>query len=705
MEEKPQDRTPDLPDGIDPFAYDTEASDPVEDTLLSGLADDARLGSGVPGEQRLSETDFIALSGVTQPRPKAAVKPSAKAEPPVDDSDSGQFVSFAEPGVADVEESDESEPLARGDIPIQSEPIDLEPEAVEESTPLESVSLAALSEATPAQEDDDVEEAYIALDNDEDEEEVIEFAAPAEDFSKLIDDEPPVAVDAPVQELPEEAVEKVSRSPRTSIPVRTRLEEAEHLLHLLSSQPKESTLEALEPVASEEMAEEIEEIPAASKEQDDALEEVTAYVDEPRPAVEEVAYVPEPDVALPSAHEAEQAIAIPEPVVLPDEVEEQWQESLFRPEPVQAHAVEMPTPEEVPVLSRPLAYDEPSLLGAPAPQQYGQHEHPQPRVGNDQDAAPSRMHTTRYVRRRKRMLMRIAIVLCLVAIAVCGYVAYHEFLRPRILSPDELYAKATNHMVRHQYLEASNRFAEFAQRAPDHANRPDAHFNAALALHMNAPQNVELRHSQVAQAAALLEDFIRENPGHKKLPRARSLLGILYYENGKHEQAIEMLRELVRQLEDQLAALPVLRTLARAYGKSGALEEAENMYLQAASMQKNYTPDVDYFELGELYQRRAELEEDIAARDQLQARAIKYFTLAMESPVVDPDTRNAIGEAVAALNRRVESAAQSAVEKPVISAAPEIPEVPPEIPPAASGQDINPVLEAQQLGQITIVQP
>ncbi|MFM1921567.1 MAG: hypothetical protein RLZZ303_3201, partial [Candidatus Hydrogenedentota bacterium] len=106
-----------LPEDFDLFGMEPLPAE-EEDSLLAGLADDKRLGSGVPESQRLSEVDFIAMSGITRPMPKAKPAPAA---PQQSDEESELLISFAEPGVRDVDENESTEPLARGAVALPPE--------------------------------------------------------------------------------------------------------------------------------------------------------------------------------------------------------------------------------------------------------------------------------------------------------------------------------------------------------------------------------------------------------------------------------------------------------------------------------------------------------------------------------------------------------------------------------------------------------
>ena len=90
------------------------------------------------------------------------------------------------------------------------------------------------------------------------------------------------------------------------------------------------------------------------------------------------------------------------------------------------------------------------------------------------------------------------------------------------------------------------------------------------------------------------------------------------------------------------AALPALRTLARAYSQLGEYPSAESMYKQAASLQGNYNADVDYHELGDLFQHRAESAQTDENRVRFQRAALENWARATQEPGIDPVSKSEI---------------------------------------------------------------
>jgi hypothetical protein len=113
----------------------------------------------------------------------------------------------------------------------------------------------------------------------------------------------------------------------------------------------------------------------------------------------------------------------------------------------------------------------------------------------------------------------------------------------------------------------------------------------------------------------------------------------------------------------------------------------------------------------------------LVARSTARLRAAKYFTQAMETPGLDPDTRNSIEQRIALLGHDAGDAVAVAAPEPGMTDSSNLPEsnevVPmvetpltsdagtvPESPPApAPVQTVDPVLEAQQLGHEATAQP
>lgn len=78
--------------------------DEIGGSLMDTIEADARLQSGVPGDKRVGDLDFIQMTGLTRPTAKAVSYPPAPAPaPPMEDLDPSRPVSFFESGVRDVD--------------------------------------------------------------------------------------------------------------------------------------------------------------------------------------------------------------------------------------------------------------------------------------------------------------------------------------------------------------------------------------------------------------------------------------------------------------------------------------------------------------------------------------------------------------------------------------------------------------------------
>jgi len=253
---------------------------------------------------------------------------------------------------------------------------------------------------------------------------------------------------------------------------------------------------------------------------------------------------------------------------------------------------------------------------------------------------PLRPHARRRSRSAKDRVSRRLVrwgVRAVVAAAVCGAIAVlYMYIAPLLSAPDETLSRAEALARKGQYERASEAYQAFARLHPLHTDRPRAQFESALILLQAKADAADKERRLHEKALGLFEAFIQDNPDHTWEVRARSLIGVLYCRLGAYEKAIEALRELDVRLADPDAALPAMRTLARAYAHTGDYEAAESLYLQAASLADNYDADTDYYELGELYRKRAEGAPDAKEKAALRTTAVDYWTHAVRVPGIDP---------------------------------------------------------------------
>ena len=242
---------------------------------------------------------------------------------------------------------------------------------------------------------------------------------------------------------------------------------------------------------------------------------------------------------------------------------------------------------------------------------------------------------------RARLLGLAATLLIVSAIAVSVYTGY-LWIGQRMESPDQLYRTAQQLVARGEYVEASRLFEQIAAREPNDPVRAEALFSAGFAMQLRKPAASDDAQEVIKQSLRLFDQYRKEYPAHAKAARAQTIMGRLNYDAGQYQQAVELLRDPELRLRDPASAVPALRTLARAEAKIGDAEAARSYYLQAVGVQDNHSPDVDYAELGSLYQTRADREQDLDKRIELQQLAIESWTHALEVPGIDPASKQTI---------------------------------------------------------------
>jgi tetratricopeptide (TPR) repeat protein len=146
-------------------------------------------------------------------------------------------------------------------------------------------------------------------------------------------------------------------------------------------------------------------------------------------------------------------------------------------------------------------------------------------------------------------------------------------------------------------------------------------------------------------------------------------MGRLHYELKDFEQAIVVLRDLVKPADDPAAALSMLRYLARSYSMTGNYEQAETSYLQAATLPGNYSAESDYLELGDLYRRRAEAARDGAEQEKLKEMAMSYWRRAIQVPGIAPGDRSNLEERLQWLSFAEQADASATEAAPVAEGA------------------------------------
>ncbi len=263
---------------------------------------------------------------------------------------------------------------------------------------------------------------------------------------------------------------------------------------------------------------------------------------------------------------------------------------------------------------------------------------------------------------RRRMLRVAAGLIVLAAVAVGGYEAY-TWYDENVSNPTALYNEAVTMAAKGEYRQASATYAAFAKRNPGSELGADAQFAAAFTLQLLQPSSVDERQQVYTRSIEMFKQFLDAYPTHAKAPRARTLMGRLYYELGEYQQAIELLRDPELRLLDPMAAVPAVRILARSYAKLGQDDSARSYYLQAVGMQDNHTPDVDYTELGTLYRALAERAQAPAKRGECEQLAVVEWTHAVQSPGIDPATKKELRAKMDVLRERSQKDEAAAVEE------------------------------------------
>ena len=267
---------------------------------------------------------------------------------------------------------------------------------------------------------------------------------------------------------------------------------------------------------------------------------------------------------------------------------------------------------------------------------------------DEMEQALYREPVARHARRRsqgsraRRRVMRWGIRLCSLAILAAAVSVAYVWLWPRMVTPESILAKAHELSAQGRYAQASQAFSDFVRRHPDHASRADLQFLAGHCLQMASTGSFDERQPNLVRALDLYRGFIEAYPAHSKAPRARVLMGQISFELGRYEDAIDLLRDPKLPIKDPDAALPALRMLGRAHAQLGDYDAAESVYLQAASLSGNCSPDLDYVALAELFKLRADRAQTPGERERFLNAAIEHWTHAVRVPGIDPKSKEKI---------------------------------------------------------------
>jgi len=526
--------------------------DRIQEQLSQGFAGDPRLSSGVPEEQRGSDTEFIQMSGLVRPVP---LMPTGDAGAPDTDLDATKPVSFFEKGVADVD-ADMTPEVTRNQVSSNKDidPIETSRAAMSHLRDI----IADLTKDAPTVPTDPALMARLERTG------VLPPAPPGE--------ETPVAI--PIEEL---------------------LAECAPTHPMQQDTPPAEEAQRLKPLVAE-------------------------IVDEP------LGKTPAPAIAPALIRHAP---------VLPD------------------HAAHL---EEAEKLLDELESDHglQPIVGMQAMTSLESAADEIPDEALDFKTQSKRRHRTPKKHPALESLARLAVALLFVCMLAAGAYAGYMWLQQRMSAPAQLFNQAARFAAQGEYARASGLYEEFAAMHPADPLRPEAQFAAAFTLQMQQSADSDDRQEIAQESLRLFDQFRSDNPTHPKIARAETLMGRLNYESGNYQQAIELLRNPELRLLDPASAVPALRTLARASAKIGDPEAARSYYLQSAGAQDNHSPDVDYAELGSLYQSLADRNSDLDKRIRLQQLAIESWTHALEVPGIDPSNKQAIRSQLDVLRERLQ---------------------------------------------------
>lgn len=670
----------------------------IESSVLKEVEMDARLENGVPDSQKDSDLDFIQMTGLTVPsllEEEPAEEPEVEEAEPLS---SEAPVSFFEEGVGDVDSTlaptsleldpkndeelvaspspatvapedsdDEDQPDADyvSELKDLIEDIhDLEVEEDEDETPAGQVAAVETGVASSQLETEEAEPVtdedilQTLLHSGVDAESVAEEASQGEEPES----DSPASQTASFSELTRELEQLES-------PVEeAELEDApDEASPAVEESPASEALSAFD-VAAIEYTEETEAPPEAPEVLDNAPAQLEQEDLDLPGGLEALPYIPpqeaEPleDSAIAEAEPLEDpAIAEAEPLEDPAIAEADAERSADQEtiEPDALSDLRVP-PASSPISSIPseLAEAETLLQALEAQERVGQaplakddfenfsmqlsgiptaiNRESLAYEANDEDGESTRRrrrgmkHKKNWDERLARWFLRL-VVLC-----VIGGGAYlaNDYYRQMTSTPGELFQRGTRLMEDERYAEASVAFSTFVRRYPDDFQAPDAQFNAAYALSVIPSAPWERAHAAYEESERLFDVFVEQNPDHKKRARAETIKGTLLYKLERYEDAIRILSDSRRRMEDPDAYLPSLRCLARSYAKLGKIEEAQSAFLRAASLEANLEPDKDFLELAILYRTLAEGTTNHVEEEEYRAMAVVQWRHALTVPAL-----------------------------------------------------------------------
>jgi tetratricopeptide (TPR) repeat protein len=578
----------------------------LDNSLLEGLDSDERLQSGVPDAHRASDLEFIQMTGLTRPLPEAEPAGIRGPAPPETEARHRATLSFFEKGVADVDAA--MAPPSLEEPGLLDE--DILPEAQERPV-AERVEEPVSPEASfPEIVEDVAEERQMWVDVSRDQTpEIVSEPEAVETFPEATGDggvaleafEPEPSAPSPHPDLADLAVLLDDRASEPEV------SEAP------ASGATRGMPEAAGALTARGWSTGVPEIEAEPDESPSGLEPLrTPELAEAEQLLQ--ALESQPRERTPDGERAAE-MAIP-PEAAPTDVEPDLQEALEK------DADEVADRDES-VYSRPLA-----------------------------------KHRRRSRRNRgRRHAIRWTVRIGVVMVVVAGALGVYSWTRPLLATPEDLWRQARALETAERYADASDAYLRFAAIYPEQPDRPEAQFRAASCLRLASASSFDAVQRVRAHALELFQQFVNDNPAHEKVARAKTQMGLLQFELGEFQAAIALLQDPSLLLNDPAAALPALRTLARARWKLGDYDNATSAYLQAAALSTNYTADQDYEELGDLFRWRADHTRNAEENREFQQAAVEYWDKALRMPTLDPSSKSKIQEKRKWLLQQLEASA------------------------------------------------
>ena len=587
----------------------------ISNGLVEGMEQDARLASGVPQEQRGDALDFIQMSGLTRPVANLSQAPTSQpnqADQPADGMDPTQPVSFYEKGIADVDHT-------MGPAAMESTTDAAHENLVPPPPPILQPIPAAPLVIQPSKSVDAFKDIIAELTNDSQDSASSSVPAPLPQLepknlaenSVKVSDSVPGGLGAPTEEDISRANDTVDGTPED---IKVKSPELE-----LASQ--------LPPVEAEEL-------PAPSNAEELDFDSLLNVADIP----EATAIIEEPGRAAPVSNASHGDGDLQQAEQFLEELEEQPRSEGATTKAVvdEQHALGMNCD-----------------LSATREDNLNRWEWPEQDESetiNEEAGTTPRRRSHRHRGWKRRMVRRLVLLVSLCLIITGGAIVYITVIAPSLSQPEDLRDLAASHIASRQFTEASEAYVKLANKYPESSQkRGEALFNAAQVLYRSPQTNGPSGEVRYEQILNYLRAFTKEQPNHAKRTRANLLIGVALFKTGAYDEAVAILKIAANEQSDSIATLPILRSLARAYTQTEEYEQAESTYLQAVALKGNYSLDVDYYELGQIYTTQARTAGSENTEAQLLKTAEAYWTKAMQVPSIDPARREDIRREITAL--------------------------------------------------------